>query len=75
MPRLDFAYVRLNDPGGGLIEMVRHEKLRDLAAEPRGIGQTLTTRWALTHGNGLRAQETRLEMEAYRASCPCDFRQ
>src|SRR5215468_5392242 len=42
MLRLDFAYVRLNDPvGGELIEMVRHEKLRTLAAEPRAIGQTL----------------------------------
>src|SRR5215471_7586267 len=42
MLRLDFAYVRLNDPvGGELIEMVRHEKLRTLATEPRAIGQTL----------------------------------
>src|SRR5215469_4445645 len=42
MLRLDFAYVRLNDPvGGELIEMVRHEKLRTLAAKPRAIGQTL----------------------------------
>ena len=42
MLRLDFAYVRLNDPlGGGLIEMVRHDPLRHLEAEPRMIGQTL----------------------------------
>jgi PAS domain S-box-containing protein len=42
MLRLDFAYVRLNDPvGGGLIEMVRHDSLRHPGAEPRMIGQTL----------------------------------
>ena len=41
--RLDFAYVRLNDPvGGGPIEMVGHDQLRDLAAEPGLVGQTLT---------------------------------
>src|SRR5215471_824326 len=42
MLRLDFAYVQLNDPvGGGLIEMVRHDPLRHLGAEPAVIGQTL----------------------------------
>jgi hypothetical protein len=41
MLRLDFAYVRLNDPVGGLIEMVRHDHPRHLAAEPRVIGETL----------------------------------
>ena len=41
--RLDFAYVLLNDPvGGGPIEMVRHDQLRHLAAEPGLVGQTLT---------------------------------
>jgi len=42
MLRLDFAYVRLNDPiGGGPIEMVRHDQLRGSAAEAGVIGQTL----------------------------------
>jgi PAS domain S-box-containing protein len=42
MLRLDFAYVRLGDPiSGGLIEMVRHDPLRLVAAEPRAIAQTL----------------------------------
>jgi PAS domain S-box-containing protein len=41
--RLDFAYVRLNDPvGGGPIEMERHDQLRHLAAEPGLVAQTLT---------------------------------
>src|SRR5215472_18242322 len=44
MLRLDFAYVRLNDPvGGGLVEMVRYDHPRHLAAEPRVIGETLNT--------------------------------
>src|SRR5215468_1275346 len=41
MLRLDFAYVRLNHPAGGdLIELVRHDPLRPLVAEPRSVGQT-----------------------------------
>ena len=41
MLRLDFAYVRLNDPVAGLIEMLRHDSLQLIEAEPRVIGQTL----------------------------------
>ena len=39
--RLDFAYVRLNQPvGGDLIEVVRHDPLRPLVADSRSVGQT-----------------------------------
>src|SRR5215470_3394765 len=41
MLRLEFAYVRLNDRGGGLIEMARHAPPRHLADEPQAIGQRL----------------------------------
>jgi len=41
MLRLDFAYVRLNQPvGGDLIEVVRHDPLRPLVADSRSVGQT-----------------------------------
>src|SRR5215470_6792962 len=41
MLRLEFAYVRLNDRGGGLIEMARHAPPGHLADEPQAIGQRL----------------------------------
>ena len=40
--RLDFAYVRLNDPGGEApIEMVRFAQSRNQTARPQEIGQVL----------------------------------
>src|SRR5262252_8590685 len=41
IPRLEFAYVRLNDRGGGLIEMARHAPPGHLADELQAIGQRL----------------------------------
>jgi PAS domain S-box-containing protein len=41
MLRLEFAYVRLNDRGGGLIEMARHAPPGHLGDEPQAIGQRL----------------------------------
>ncbi|HKC94262.1 MAG TPA: PAS domain-containing protein [Nitrospira sp.] len=41
MLRLEFAYVRLNDRGGSLIEMARHAPPGHLADEPQAIGQRL----------------------------------
>src|SRR5215469_16109491 len=41
MLRLEFAYVRLNDRGGGLIEMARHAPPGHLADELQAIGQRL----------------------------------
>jgi PAS domain S-box-containing protein len=42
MLRLEFAYARLNDRGGGLIEIARHAPPGHLADEPQAIGQRLS---------------------------------